>query len=389
MIVGSQAASSETAIKPLRVAYLTEWAPYEETGVLRKLIGQVQTWRDLGVVAEIFCLAPTRRAPTALGFASYGSVQGLIKQDMLDRLPAARLGYLNKILSAPILAREIRRFKPDIVYYRQNGPWYPGLERLLAIAPTVVEINTDEEVEHYLWGAAFNALYRATQDRILNVVAGFVSVTREIARKYERFGRPNYVVANGFWGERVIQRAPENDAPAFVFVGSRLTGGASWHGVDKVLPLARAMPRCVFHIVGHTVEDFVGEPIPTNVVFHGFKNGCELAAIFARSDIGIGTLALHRKGMQEACPLKVRDYLMHGLPSVIGYEETEEALNSASYVLRINNAEDNVLSNIRCIEQFAWKWHGRRITDDLSFMSRRVKETQRLKFFAAVQSARG
>lgn len=36
----------------------------------------------------------------------------------------------------------------------------------------------------------------------------------------------------------------------------------------------------------------------------------------------IGTLALHRKNMTEASPLKTREYLAHGFPVIIGYKDT-------------------------------------------------------------------
>ena len=36
-------------------------------------------------------------------------------------------------------------------------------------------------------------------------------------------------------------------------------------------------------------------------------------------------LALDRAGLEEGCPLKVREYLLAGVPSVIGYDDTPSA----------------------------------------------------------------
>lgn len=371
----------------LKIAYFTEWQPYTETGVLRKIIGQVQAWRALGAEAHIFSLTPPRKAMPALDFEAYGTVYGSIKQSSLDARPWARLGYFNKIVTAPTLMKAINAFAPNLIYYRQNGPWFPGLGAILSCAPAVLEINTDEQAEHHIWGSAFNTLYRVSQGKILSKAKGFVSVTEEIAQKYRSSGKPVAVIANSFWGKAPgTIDAPANDHPAFVFVGSRITGTASWHGVDKIPQLANLMPKSTFHIIGHDAADFGSATLPHNMKLYGELRGAAMAAVFAQCDIGVGTLALHRKAMDEACPLKVRDYLMQRLPVIIGYTETETSLNSADYILKIPNTSENVAQSIDAIVAFADKWHGKRIEADLGFMSRDYSETKRLNFFRQLAS---
>jgi hypothetical protein len=370
----------------MRIAYLTEWQPYAETGVLRKLIGQVRAWRELGATAEIFSVSTRRKEPPALSFEEYGAVYGAVSQRHLDKYPFLRLGYVNKILSVAPLARALRRFRPDIVYYRQNGPWYPGVSVLLRQVPSVMEINTNEHAENKLWGRSMDLVYRATQARIWRNVRGFVCVTGEIADDFRPQGKPVAVVGNSFWGEVRSPAPTGNSEPAFVFVGSCMDVLDNWHGVDKVFPLAAAMPASPFHIVGMTRGDFGDAAIPSNVRFHGELRGAELSVILASSDIGLGTLALHRKNMQEACPLKVREYLMNRLPIVAGYRETETELRTAPYVLNIGNDPDNVANNIERIKSFAAAWTNRRVADDLSFLSMEAIESRRLEFLAEMAS---
>ena len=64
-------------------------------------------------------------------------------------------------------------------------------------------------------------------------------------------------------------------------------------------------------------------------------------AILASSDVALGTLALHRKGMSEAAPLKVREYLLRGIPVVIGYDDPDLA-DRPWFVLQLPNTESNV-----------------------------------------------
>lgn len=376
---------------PLRIAYFTEWDPHDETGVLRKLTGQVAQWKSQGAEARIFSLSMCQDARPALDFEEHGEVIGRVHRRSLEAYPFARLGYVNKALSVGRVVAALRRFRPDVIYYRQHGPWYPGLGRILSVAPTVIEINSDERAERDLWGPAFAALHRATQGRILGAVSGFVAVTDEIASAYRDRGTPIEIIPNGFWGAAAPLPPATNAAPAYVFVGSPLNGGGSWHGADKIVTLARALPESNFHIVGLGAEDFPGETIPANLIPHGYRTGDALTAILAQSDVGIGTLALYRKGMDEACPLKVRDYLMRGLPVILGYREAEARLNDAPYTLQIGNSPDNVEASIDAIARFGQAWRGRRISEDLDFLSGQSKERQRLRFLSEVRkaSARG
>jgi hypothetical protein len=387
----SSAASTRSEIATqdgsLRIAYLTEWPPYSETGVLRKLIGQVRAWREHGCEAQLFALVPRRDAPTALDFDEHGVTIGAFPQRYLDRFPRARLGLFNKIASAPLVRRALRNYRPDVIYYRQNGPWYPGIGALLSIAPSVMEINTSERAETKLWGPAIGAAYRATQAWVWRHVSGFVCVTREIAGDFRAHNKPIAVFGNSFWGD-VRNSAPTgNTKPAFVFIGSRIDVSANWHGVDKVFPLAAAMPDSAFHIVGMARDDFGDAAAPANVRFHGELRGAELNSVLASCDIGLGTLALHRKNMEEACPLKVREYLMNRLPVVIGYRETQAELRAAPYMLDIGNGRDNVANNIDRIRTFAAAWTNRRVTADLSFLSMESIESRRIAFLTEMADA--
>src|SRR5690606_17477311 len=139
--------------------------------------------------------------------------------------------------------------------------------------------------------------------------------------------------------------------------------GIPWHGMDKVEQLAELLPEIDFHIVGVKKEGVT----LNNLYYHGYLNGQNVELLYKQMDIGLGTLALHRKGMNEACPLKCREYAAHGLPLIIGYKDLD--FSGQPFVLEISNREDNIKEGLTEIKQFIADWHGKRIpfpvVDDL------------------------
>ena len=86
--------------------------------------------------------------------------------------------------------------------------------------------------------------------------------------------------------------------------------------------------------------------------------------------------------MQEACPLKVREYLGHGLPVVIAYEDTDFVGEQPWFLLRLPNRESNVADGIGAISTFLNDVRGRRVprSDVADRIGSHVKERRRLDF---------
>ncbi len=368
--------------QPVKITYITEWSPHEPSGVLRKIVAQAASWKKMGHDVEILALAPLTNRPPAMSFSQYGRVMGTISHDRMAAARVRGLAYFNKILTVPSILREIANNQPDIIYYRQHGPWYPGLKRILSTAPVVMEVNANlGEVRH--WGSLHALVTRFTQKRVWDDVDGFACVSRTIAEEYSALGKPVATIANSMPGPSDSRLPPTtNTHPNFIFVSSLLTGGSSWHGADKLLQLAKHLPDSIFNIVGMDWNDLGWPERPPNVLAHGRLHGDALVEVYRSSDIGLGALAMHRKGQQENSALKPLEYLMYGLPVVLGYRETEDRINNASYTLQIGNYEENVRDNLTRIAEFAKIWRGMRIESDLSYLSADVIERRRMTFLS-------
>ena len=155
--------------------------------------------------------------------------------------------------------------------------------------------------------------------------AGLIAVTAEIA-DYEKargvrtpatFLYPNGIAYDELPEERPI--APEG-VPEMLFVASRFV---EWHGLDLLVAAARASRAAfVVHVVGRLTEaqetELAADP---RFRVHGTLSLEALEPIAARCTLGLGSFALERKDMRQGCTLKVREYLLSGLPVFAGHAD--------------------------------------------------------------------
>lgn len=148
---------------------------------------------------------------------------------------------------------------------------------------------------------------------------GIISVTEEIGRRAMlQIGKAVDLLTypNGiFWQQSVVcaGRLPLTAQPQIVLVASKI---APWHGVNKLIDSIRASDRgFVFHFIGEPsaeLQEFANQD--SRIVLHGCLEQHGIAKILSDCTVGISSLAISSLGMKEACPLKTREYLLHGLP---------------------------------------------------------------------------
>jgi Glycosyltransferase Family 4 len=355
----------------LRIAYVSYWNLLEKDGVAKKINGQIAYWRADGHEVDVFCVSRAVEPRSNWRLFPFETLR--------DRFHATRA-----------LERATLAWQPDVVYLRLDL-FLPPLAKLLRRVPTVVELQSNDReeaklrrVNHYS-SRIYNEIARPIH---LSRAGGLVCVTHEIARlRYiARHGKPTIVIGNGVDLAKVRELpAASNGRARAVFLASV---GQAWHGVDKLLWLAKQLPDVQFDFVGYRYEDLPSPP-PPNLVAHGVLSREQYEPILASSDVGLGTLALHRLRMREACTLKVREYLGYGLPIVIGYEDTDLMDYDPWYVLRLPNDESNVREHVADIRAFIERARGRRVprAEIESRIGAHVKERARLEFVKSVVDA--
>jgi hypothetical protein len=185
------------------------------------------------------------------------------------------------------------------------------------------------------------------------VIDGKICVTDEIA-KIESFNKPIVTITNGFNHKKL-------DLPTFqYFKGSSLrilmicSKLQPWHGIERFFEsvvkweVSNRELNVKIDIVGEIFKNsFDYIKLPKHILFHGSKNDNEIIELAKNANMGVSTVGLFLKNMDEACPLKSREYISLGLPFIYGYKDQD--INSTIDMLGFNVPNDNsllILENI-------------------------------------------
>lgn len=356
----------------MKIAYVLSTNPFEENGVNKKVKSQVHAWEMLGNEVQVFSILVHESERKK-------------KQYLKARIyPRKKLFILPKEFK-----KDIKQFNPDIVYLRFEV-FKPFQYSILKKFNVVTEINTDDLVEYKLLAEEnirekIRLMYHIlTRWIILKYSKGIISVTHELltVSYINRFRKPSFVVPNSINLEDYdVVTKKRNEIPQLVTMG---TADYPWHGIDKIIELAKStMGLLSFHIIG---PDGLGYPKLNNVKFYGYLKQKDYETIISHCDIGISTLSLHRKKMNEANSLKLRDYLAYGLPSIIGYRDTAFLNEIPKWIFELPNIKSNISENKLEIIEFCKKMKNYVVEHDESrlFIDSAVIEKNRLSFMGSL-----
>jgi hypothetical protein len=356
----------------MRIAYVTlHWPRSISSSVGKKINTQINIWRKLGHSVEFFSHlhTPENDEPLVEGQRFY-----------FQKSKNAFKMELGRTSAAQSLLKSIKIFKPDVIYLRWSMYVHP-MKSIFSIAPTIVEINTNDLEEHKILGFIKNLYNRLTRSIFLGNAAGHIYTSNEMVtdRNFSRFSKPFAVITNGISLETTpFYPAPANHSPRLIFIG---TPGMPWQGTNKLIDLAKYYQDIRIDIVGFDRFDIKDET-PKNLHLHGYKQGEQYESILKSADAAIGTLSLHLKGMEEASPFKIRDCAARGIPCILPYDDTDLSDLGCPEILNIPNTIDNIITHGDKIHDFIYKMRGHRL--ERNFIEDRIdinqKEIQRLDF---------
>jgi glycosyltransferase involved in cell wall biosynthesis len=342
-----------------------------QTGITQKVKQNAKQW--VALEHEVFFISLKT-------LSVFDQNMDLVFKKKIYKFSLGRLATaLNLLISYFYLFDLVKFVSPDLIYTRYLI-YTPFINRVMKKYKVVMEINGDDLVEYKL-KSRMTYLYNLwTRDFLLNYVDGFVCVSRELKEKFNYLCKPIIVIANGVDVDQFEIKKARNKRPVLVFI---VSSNESWHGLDKVVRMSEYYQDFDFYIIGLTGCD------RSNLKYFGPLSQKDSTAVIQQCDVGIGTLSLYKKGLEEASPLKTRQYLSCGLPIIYAYEDTDID-QSSIFSLRLENTENNIDDDV--VRDFVLKVFNNEEIRNLArkyaenFLSYQIKEKERLIFFKEVMS---
>jgi glycosyltransferase involved in cell wall biosynthesis len=246
--------------------------------------------------------------------------------------------YLKRGLAfREFVGNRLRRERPDVFHFRT--PW-EGLAAAELRVPSVYEVNGLPSIE-------LPYLYRDAGERVLDILRGWEQACLERAhaivcpserirecllRRY-RVPDPDriWVIPNGYDPPGRIAESGDNPQPGgralqnplrAVYLGTL----HPWQGILWALQAFASLEgRCTLDIYGvgarqwlaHGRKRIARYGLENTVRLHPPVDRSELSEVLAGYDLGLAPLLkTGRNAEQGCCPVKIMDYLAHGLPVV-------------------------------------------------------------------------
>ncbi len=353
----------------MKIAYLIDYNPKNNSGVIQKIKQQSSQWTKKGhtvyfISSKTMCI--------------YDEEYNIVFQGKALVLELGRLGSAIKLFyNSYALYNLFQKIEFDLIYIRYRM-YMPFISKILKKYKVVMEINSDDTVEYRLHSRLTDIYNKLTRNFLLKNIDAFVSVSYELKEKFTYLDRPIEVIANGINVQEYFVQEKNNTEPILVFIG---TPNQPWHGLNKIEILAKHFKNYQFYIIGTEGRD------RDNIKYFGYLSKEESTKVINLCDIGIGTLSLYQKRLMEASPLKSRQYLACGLPLIYAYKDTDIP-NDATFGLRLENCEENLeYQKIELFVESVFKdkeiaLDARKFSE--SILDYSLKEDVRLKFFQRV-----
>ena len=347
-------------VKQRKIAYALVCYDATNSGVYKKILDQVTAWAKLGYAVQIFVI--TDESSQALWQKIDPSAVILIDSNSLVKC-------INRVK----ILRMASKSHPSLIYFRDSFPiWLPKTS-----LPLVVEVQSLVGPELRLRGKSKYRMFCLLKKILYSRLSAAVYVTHELMSKNEfrlQSRVPKIAIGNGIDLSR-IEHLPvrTQEKPALFFVGSP---NQSWHGIQQMVDFGISNPDVDIHIVGELIKSS-----QSNLYFYGNLDRDVYKAIAAKCVAGVGTLNLATKSMEEASPLKVREYLALGLPVILKYKDTDLDYGE-DYILEIP-ADSRPLSDFSVeIHSFLQEWSGKRVSRErIQHLDVSAKEKIRIGFF--------
>lgn len=270
----------------MKVAFAVAASNYRHPGIRRRISTTAEVFRSSNHEFDVF--------PLSSSFL--GKDIGWVARDY----PFKASDYDVVILRSILLTRNVKRRMNESQTFVERHHVMRHSESL----KDSLRVNWERKI--------FNPVYESK---------GIFYVTNEIAR-IDNLNKPSLVVGNPGLDPLLLNvcRRPKTHR-----VGMSIGDLSVWSGIDIFVSLASLKPGFAFVLAIPSevhLQKRLFKQLPKNVEVVRTKSYSHYVDELASWSHAVGPLALERKGLTEAAPLKVRDYIHLGIPTFIRYLDT-------------------------------------------------------------------
>jgi hypothetical protein len=301
-----------------KILYVVFHPISKNDGVTKKINSHIKSWRKNNIDVKVIAFT------------------NIVGDTIIDN--AIQIESKSFFISRLILNKKFKytvdSYKPNFIYARYDtinvNLFYARKYNL------IYEINTNDLKESLILlktNKKFKDLLRLIIyflfRRInLNLTHSCVFVTSDLANQYRKFNvktiiSPNTIDLNTF---KVVKEINTNKVSLFFIA----TPNQPWHGIEYIIEMSKKMPKYLFNIVG------INGMNTSNLFFHGYLDQNSYINILKKCHICLGSFGIHKYGLKESSPLKVREYLAYGYPTILGYNDYPISSYNLDFIYQVD-----------------------------------------------------
>lgn len=314
----------------MRLAHINFTTSDTFLSLKNRLIMQSKAAYDLGIQMDFLLVNPYRNGCVKnLEFVSFDNdgkrLKNLIKKKLfrydlirekieMDHYDMAILRWAHSDFSSNSF---VQKFGPKIITEHHSD-----------------EINELKNTRNNLTGKLRFLIEEKKAAYFLSRIKGLVCVTDEIRKiEMKKSGKKHTaVIPNGIDTDFVrFTRFKPFDGRIFnmIFLASHIAH--RYNGLDRLIKGLinyKGKTKIFLYLVGYANDTYINlvkkvKNSNVRLQFCGLQEGNSLDEYFKKSNMAVSVLALHRKKLNEACPLKTREYIARGMPFIYSYKDVD------------------------------------------------------------------
>jgi hypothetical protein len=182
--------------------------------------------------------------------------------------------------------------------------------------------------------------------KYFNLPDKIIGVTNEITEYHKRiYKREGLTIGNGILFDKSLFSGFSKFEGKNLKLVMSLADYYPWQGLERLLKSIEKYKNYMnihLSLLVGAKNSYIESLKNNNVTIYYNLSDNEMKEIYANSNLAISSLGLYIKKLNEATPLKSREYLQRGIPFIYGYKDPDLTEDINSYLFQVSN-DDSII----------------------------------------------